>query len=220
MRDVPCERCAELSTEVALGVAEAEERAAVLAHVEQCPACRAELQSMGELADALVGLVPASSPPMGFESRVVASVADSRRRSRKRRASRGVLAAAAAVLAALFAGAGWLVGAGTPHSSHPASPQVQTAALLAGGRPIGEVVVVKGAAPWLSMAVYGGDSGAQVRCEVKAPNGAVTTVGKFWLADGHGYWADSLPPGLTVRSAQLVLPNGRVLASATIAPRA
>ena len=221
MGELSCTDCAELSAEVALGVAEAEERAAVLVHVERCPACRSELRSMGEVADALLELVPPMAPTSGIEARVVASLADgpngngaavgrlwwSDRRARR-------LVAAAAVVAALAVGVGgWFLGQG---SSTPTSG-VATAQLLAGRSPVGEVMIVTtGERPWISMAVHLKVGPTLVKCEIQGAHGASRTLGTFEIVGGYGYWASPLPWRHGVRSAELVTPSGRVLASASV----
>ena len=63
--------------ELALGVLPGDERAAVLAHVEDCPNCQAELDELTTTADGIVSLVPAVEPSAGFEQRVLATLGSS-----------------------------------------------------------------------------------------------------------------------------------------------
>ena len=62
-----CEETRELISEVALGIADGEERARVLEHVAGCGDCRAELERQSTVADELLSLAPGLEPPLGFE---------------------------------------------------------------------------------------------------------------------------------------------------------
>lgn len=200
--------------EIALGIADAQDRAAVVAHLESCPACRDELRAMTEVADGLLELVPPAEPPVGFEERVLA-VTQPAPRTVRRRWPR--LVAAAAVVAVALAG-GWAL-AGRLSSPAPAgNGAVETAALRAGNRTVGQVVLVEHAHPWMSLRLDAGPHDVTVRCQVVGNDGRKVTVGTFWVADGRGYWAATLPADLSVSKAQLLLPGGRVLAAATILP--
>lgn len=227
MRELTCDGCLELSAEVALGIADAEDRAAVLVHVDRCPGCRVELRSLSEVADGLAGLGPSAVAPLGFESRVVDAVTAAHRQAEgappasahaspgapRRAVRRRIFAAAAAVVTVAFGVGGWLLGAGS--SRPPVSSAVVTAALVSGGRPVGEVMVSNGTEPWMSMAVHT-TTNAVVECEVGGKTGGLTTLGAFTIAGGYGYWAAPLPRGATIRRARLVLASGRVLATAAI----
>ena len=74
----------------ALGHLSDDERAGLEAHLEGCPECRAELESLSSVAR----LLPLADPeqldtppslPRGLGDRVMASIAGERRRSRRRR---------------------------------------------------------------------------------------------------------------------------------------
>jgi len=67
-------RCGEvrlLAAELALGLVTGPERAAALAHLETCPACRAEVESLAGIVDQLLLATPRVEPPPGFESGVL-----------------------------------------------------------------------------------------------------------------------------------------------------
>jgi anti-sigma-K factor RskA len=220
----PCETVAELAPEVALGVADALERAAVLAHVEECPACRTDLAGLVGMADALAVLAPAAEPPPGFESRVLdqlgeAPAARRRRRSatarvpgtppmRRRLAVAGAVAAAMAVLAVGIAGL--VAGGGGGGGGNPA---VAAAYLTSGGRQVGQVVVTGGDRPL--MWVSDGSLSGTVRCDVVTASGRVVTVGSYTAYGTSRSWTVPLPAGTQVRGAQLV-EDGRVVASAVL----
>ncbi|MFF0109591.1 hypothetical protein [Streptomyces hirsutus] len=68
--DVTCEKLREIGVELALGVLFGRERAVAVAHLDRCAACRAYIEHMTLVGDGLIGLVPGSEPPPGFEARV------------------------------------------------------------------------------------------------------------------------------------------------------
>ena len=100
-----CNEIRELAAEVALGISSGEERASVLAHLGRCPACRAELDELSEVADELLLLAPPREPPVGFETRVLDRFG---RRPARRwlghfRVAAAALAAGAVTAAVMFA---------------------------------------------------------------------------------------------------------------------
>jgi Putative zinc-finger len=70
-----CEEIRDLAPEIALGVADAEERAEALQHLSACEDCRRAIEQLSQVADELLVLAPAQEPPPGFESRVVEAIA-------------------------------------------------------------------------------------------------------------------------------------------------
>ncbi len=66
-----CEQMRDLAPEIALGIADGEERADALRHLSECPECRRLVEQLSEIADELLMLAPVEEPPVGFESRVV-----------------------------------------------------------------------------------------------------------------------------------------------------
>jgi hypothetical protein len=98
--DIDCAQAQELAPELALGLLDGAERAAVLAHLDRCPACRRDVASLTELGEHLLLLAPRVPPPAGFESDVLAQLAPERRQRRRRRSRRVLGAVAAALLAA------------------------------------------------------------------------------------------------------------------------
>lgn len=98
-----CEETRQLVAELALGIADGEERARALRHLAACPDCRRELAELSEVADDLLLLAPEQEPPVDFESRVLARVQPAPRPARRARRWRRPLAvlAPAAVAAAL-----------------------------------------------------------------------------------------------------------------------
>jgi|SRR5919108_2514336 hypothetical protein len=66
-----CEEIHNLAPEIALGIADGEERAEALRHLSTCVECRRKVEQLSQVADDLLVVAPAEEPPAGFESRVV-----------------------------------------------------------------------------------------------------------------------------------------------------
>lgn len=100
-----CTRTREALPELALGIADGEQRALALEHVARCSDCRRELEQLSSLADDLIMLAPPREPPPGFEKRVLGRIAvrNRRRRSTWRRLRRLSIAAAVPAVAAATA---------------------------------------------------------------------------------------------------------------------
>jgi hypothetical protein len=106
-----CPTVESLAPELALGILSGSERAAALAHLSDCAACRRLVDELSTVADPLLLLAPEVEPSIGFESRVLAATSDpdrpgvtARHRRRPRFAFVRVVAAAAAVLVAAAGG--------------------------------------------------------------------------------------------------------------------
>ena len=69
-----CDEIRELAPEIALGIADGEERAEALGHVSTCAECRRAVERLSGVADELLLMAPAEEPPAGFESRVVRAI--------------------------------------------------------------------------------------------------------------------------------------------------
>jgi hypothetical protein len=219
MNEMTCEEFHQLDAEVALGVTDARDRTAVLAHLEHCSSCRRELRQLSDLADALTVLAPAVEPPAGFESRLLTRLADEQRPGPPRIVHRRPLwAAAAAMLALVIGAAGWAIGEASRPSPAVATGQVVMATLAAERHPVGQVVIDTGSDPWISMALSIGDRDTPVQCQLRESNGRVITVGWFSLSKGYGYWAApiTLSTDATFDAAQVSDTQGRVLAIAPL----
>jgi hypothetical protein len=64
----------EYAEEFALGLLDGAERAAVVAHLEGCRPCGAQVALLAEAGEQLLLLAPEVEPPVGFEQRVLAQV--------------------------------------------------------------------------------------------------------------------------------------------------
>jgi hypothetical protein len=79
-----CEETRDLAAEIALGIADGEERAEALRHLATCADCQRVVGQLSQVADELLVLAPAAEPPPGFESRAVEAMG-LQRPSRRRR---------------------------------------------------------------------------------------------------------------------------------------
>lgn len=222
MTELRCSDVAAVDAELALGVADARTRAAAVAHLERCPACRRRVRDLSDVADRLVELVPPAQPPTGFESRVMARIdpdgRDADRRAGHRPEGRRrwwAMAAAGVAAAVLLAVGGWWVGSTTGTSTPPARHTV-TASLVHHHEVVGQVVVVGGPDPWLSMSMRTGAGVWTVRCQVREAGGRLLTLGTYPVTGGYGYWAAPLPPGTSVRSVRVVGASGTVIGTAEL----
>jgi hypothetical protein len=75
-----CEQIRDLAPEIALGIADGEERAEALRHLSSCPECRRLMEQLSQVADELLVVAPTQEPPAGFETRVVGAITPQRRR--------------------------------------------------------------------------------------------------------------------------------------------
>jgi hypothetical protein len=221
-----CEQFADVAAELALGVLTGRERAEAIAHLDGCEACRENVRQLTMAGEELLGLLPASEPPPGFEIRVMErlGLAAPRRVGRIGRVggvgrTRRMLAVAAVALAVVVSGlGGWGLRAATVSSASSASPLLSTASLVsASHQAAGEVFLYGGSPRWLYMSVDLNSGGnGTVTCELMGQDGRVVILGKFQLTDGYGSWAGS-PDQLDhepFTGARLVSADGTVLATA------
>jgi len=115
-----CQFVHAFAEDLALGVLTGEERAAALDHLEECHACRAEIATLTDVADAVLLLAPAAAPDVAFERRVLDRLASAQGNdrtrdsgppaavtSRRQRRMRSILAAAAVVAVLVVASLLW-----------------------------------------------------------------------------------------------------------------
>ncbi|MFI9806912.1 hypothetical protein ACIHEJ_21565 [Streptomyces sp. NPDC052301] len=241
--DANCEKLREIGAELALGVLPGRERAEAISHLDRCAGCREFVRQMTLLGDRLIGLLPDSEPPLGFETRVARSLAqqmtdqDGRKpvpgsglarlglRGRARRI-RVRLAAVTAGLVVAVGFAGW--GIGTAVETITASPPatVESEPMLVGdmtaagpgGRPVGEVYAHPGDPGWIFMSVdisgHGTSYTGKVTCLLERPDGTSVRVGDFDVRDGRGHWgAATVIDPHAVSGTRLTSADGTVLAT-------
>jgi hypothetical protein len=208
-----CEHVLPLLAELAAGAATGYDRARALSHVSRCAGCRTELARLSKVADELLLLAPAHEPPAGFESRVMASIAEgappprpsaTRRRPvfRHRQPLRVAVSAFAVALAATLGGAA--VWQATSGDRHIASDQRQTMQTARGryftafpvtdeaGSRTGTVFLYEGDPSWLLVDVQGvpdGDYNMVIfdRDGIAHPSGTCT-MKRGWGTYGYRLW--------------------------------
>lgn len=213
-RDPECAAVRDDLASLAIGALTGVDRARVLAHLEGCASCTADVEELAAAADALIALVPDAAPPEGFADRTVELIRADRapRRSALRRA-----AAVAAVAILLAVGAGVGAVASSSGTTAPASA-VRTAPLRSSVGTKGTVLLVsQGHQAWLIMALHDAPVSGLVSCSITLDRGARQEVGSFGLTDGYGSWSVVLPVAAsTVRSVRVADATGAMIASAQL----
>ncbi|MET8245210.1 zf-HC2 domain-containing protein [Streptomyces sp. NPDC005202] len=221
--DVTCEKLREIGAELALGVLPGRERAEAVAHLDRCADCREYVEHLTFAGDRLIGLLPCSEPPVGFESRVARSLgqeamAHERRlyaggpglahkgfRSRARSARLRAASVVAALGLAVGFG-GWAIGTAIENVTASTSPAVEAATgLLVGeltsarghGQPAGEIYAHPGDPGWIyasvDLAASGTPYSGKVSCLLERSDGSTVRVGSFALHEGRGDWGAPAP---------------------------
>lgn len=208
--DQSCEDCSQLIPVLALGCLDGRERAAALGHIRGCSRCRREFAEYRELADDLLGLIPAAAPPAGFEVRALAAMKAPRpgiAQASSRRRRGGLLAAAAATVALIAATLFGGYELGRPAAP---APPLHSVAVMSQGRQIGMAWVFTGSpSSWVWVTVWAAGNRVQsVTCELRpGPGQRAVNAGTFPLSSGQGSWGTPLsrPAG----SAIFIFSHGR-----------
>jgi hypothetical protein len=215
--DERCEETRELLSEVALGVADGEDRARVLDHVADCAECRAELARQSAIADGLLALAPGLEPPLGFELGVRRAIEPPAPRRRRMLLRPLAAVAALAVVVAITAGAmfaafrddmrladHYRATLDEAHGSYFGAVRLEDVA----GMPGGVVFTYRGDPSWLLVTVAPPLRRAVVGAELVQRNGRRVPLAPFRLADGT--WGGMLPADLGALAAiHLVDADGR-----------
>src|SRR6266568_6470058 len=116
--DMGCEQVRALAADLAIGIADGQERDAALRHAATCAECRHLVSELSSVVDDLLLLAPSHQPPPGFASRTLARMPPSSPQPRRRATRHALrrtagghpwvarLAVAASGAAALALGAG------------------------------------------------------------------------------------------------------------------
>ncbi|MER6571491.1 hypothetical protein ABT288_36285 [Streptomyces sp. NPDC001093] len=240
--DTNCDKLREIGAELALGVLPGRERAEAVAHLDRCADCREYVRRLTLVGDRLIGLLPDSEPPAGFEARVARRLAEqaaapdapggaSGRVSRdlRGRVRRGRLrlAAVAAALTVAVGFAGWGIGTAVEAVVASTAPAAGSEPMLVGdmisatngGGKVGEVYAHPGTPGWIFVSVDSagprGSYTGKVTCLLQHADGTTVRVGDFPLTAGRGEWGVAAPGDLsTLSGARLTTPDGTVLATA------
>ncbi|KOV65773.1 hypothetical protein [Streptomyces sp. MMG1121] len=241
--DAGCDKLREIGAELALGVLQGRARAEALAHLDRCADCREYVRRLTQVGDRLIGLLPDSEPPLGFETRVARRLAlqasqqeapagaagrasrDLRGRARRARLRLAGVATAAAIAVGF---AGWGIGTAVEGVLASTAPAAESELMLvgdmtsAGGATVGEVYAHPGTPGWVFVSVdlvgpHASYTG-KVTCLLEHADGTTVRVGDFTLIGGHGEWGVAASGDLsTLSGARLATPGGTVLATAHLA---
>jgi hypothetical protein len=181
MRIESCREWRESLGAFALGQLPEGERAALEAHLEGCPECRAELEALGGVVRLLPLADPerfdadaAPAPPPALADKVAAAIRGERRSLRRRRlrvglALSGATATAVAVVLAIFV---------LPGSEEPPARHVSFES-LPGKLQIGAKLEPHAFGTEIHMYVKGAPSGALCRVYLRGPHGRIFPAGSF-----------------------------------------
>jgi Putative zinc-finger len=228
--EMGCEQVRDLAPELALGIAEGEERDAALRHLSGCSGCRQLVSELSSVGDELLQLAPASDPPVGFASRVLAEVAKPpQRRGIQPPARRWqwLATAAAAVVLAATLGAGSVLLATSGDRRLADSYQ----AVLAQGRGayflaaplrgpqgrVGTVFGYQGQPSWVMVTLQPSiQEEGRFQVQVVTRDGRYLSLGDATLGGAKGTWGGQLPVDLSaVRELRFIRSDGRPAFAAT-----
>jgi hypothetical protein len=207
--EMGCEQVRELAPELAIGIADGQQRDAALRHAATCRGCRTLISELSTVVDDLLLLAPSHEPPPGFAAATVARISPPAARQvpgRHRWLPR--LAAAASIIAALAVGAG-AVYQGTASDRQLASSY---RAVLAQGHgsffaaaPLrgptgtaGTVFGYQGSPSWLWATVHLPNTGAhRFTVQLITRDGRHLPAGTAVLGGTHDTWSAQIPMDLT-----------------------
>jgi hypothetical protein len=221
-----CTKTREALPEVALGIADGEQRALALEHIAGCSDCRRELEELSSLADELVALAPRREPPPGFENRVLDRL-DIRREGRRparRRFHRVALGAAVPAVAAATV----LAMTVAYSSDQRLAAQYRTALMNAHGTffqsarlraPTGQlagiVFAYQGSPSWMFYTLEGRYRSGLYGEQIVTRSGRTLTLPAFRLVNGS--WGIATPvPVRDVALVKLIVNPGGAALTATL----
>jgi hypothetical protein len=217
--------CAELSAvlpELALGIADGEERARALEHLAGCPDCRRELEELSRVADELIALAPEREPPAGFEARVLERLdvgktptRPVRHRLRRLRLPAAALAAAAATVVAMtFASSSdrrlasqYRAALQGGHGQYFQSARLRAPA----GGPAGTVFAYQGSPSWLFYVLTSPYRSGRYTEQIVTRSGKVVTLPRFGLVAASWGLATPVPVKDIARVRLIREPRGPTL---------
>ncbi|MGH9011998.1 MAG: anti-sigma factor family protein [Acidimicrobiia bacterium] len=225
-----CSEANSMLDELALDVLPGDRRAALLAHVEECPNCRHLLDQLSETADALLLGGPVTTPAAGFDDRVLANIAGARSRGRgwaqrewaqRARAQVRLPVSAVAAAAAVLLMVGGLGGALIGRSSdggEGSGRRFRTVNLIAaGGADVGDVSTYYGRSPWYFMQLKGALPDGTYQCVLELDDGRSVPLGRIRTVGGQGGWGDRVTVDAGHATvARLVDSQGNTVATARL----
>lgn len=204
MNPAECEHLRDLGAEIALGIADGEDRAWALDHLAECADCRTRIERLSFLADELLLISPAVEPPSGFEARVAEIGAP--RASAPARAGFGrriaLPAAAALAAAACAAGAVWFALSDDRDLADSYRDALAVAdgeyfdaapMELPGGEKVGYLYGYQGRTSWVLVVIYDGVATGEYQLEAVTASGEQLPLRSLAVADGRGSAGGATP---------------------------
>lgn len=221
--DAQCGEIRVLLPELALGIADGEDRSRALEHAATCADCRRELESLSTVADELLELAPPEEPPAGFEVRVLGALHPARRRVRRTFRRPFTFAAVALATAAVTAGITVRSFEGDrsladhyrsvlaeAHGSYFSAARLRDAAGAEGGA----VFLYQGAPSWLVITVSQPYVRSVDHAEIETRNGRRLRL--VWFGLDEGTWGGAVPVALdAVSHVRLLDGEGGVVLEAS-----
>ncbi|HEY2813295.1 MAG TPA: hypothetical protein VGJ03_07525 [Acidimicrobiales bacterium] len=212
-------RCTDLEAvapDLALGLLSGDERAAAVAHLDACGACRTMVEELSVTVDLIGSMAPPGEPSVGFEDRVLARFDAESRWTRSRRPNI-VLIAAAVVIGALIVGGAVLLRPQGESSKEVASFTMRTPS----GQEVGEAYLHQGPSTWVFVDVPGWSAPNQpapgtFALRVTADDGHTLVVPGDFEAGGGGWGTVIGVDASNVRQLALVDNTGHVWCSAAV----
>ncbi|MFL5870948.1 MAG: zf-HC2 domain-containing protein [Solirubrobacterales bacterium] len=231
-----CAHIRDLAPELALGIADGEQRAEALEHLAGCAECRAHLESLSAVADELLLLAPPLEPPVGFEDRFAARISPAPPSPVRRRRRFALAFAGVACVAAIAAAAVWTLTSSDRELAsdyRAALARVDgnyfaTGSLDApGGREAGDVYAYDGEHSWVYVIASPPDTypdgGAKLApgrypIELVGDSGRTVRMRPMEIgAGGQGSGGGELPAGLgDLNELRLLDSHGHEVAAATL----
>ena len=221
-----CTKIRETLPEIALGIADGEQRALALEHIAGCSDCRRELEQLASLADELIALAPVREPPPGFENRVLdrLDLRQPRRRPARRRLRRWAFAAAVPAVAAATA-----LAISISYSSDLRLASQYRAALMGAhgkyfqsarlhaptGQVTGTVFAYQGSPSWMFYTLDGRYGSGVFTEQIVTRSGRTLTLPPFTLVNGS--WGIATPvPVRDIALVKLIPKSGDTALTATL----
>ena len=230
--EMNCEQVRELAPELAIGIADGQERDAALRHATGCPDCRKLISELSSVVDDMLLLAPQREPPPGFAAATVARISPpAARHVRARRRWVPRFAVAASVAAALAVGAG-AVYQGTASDRQLASSYravlgqghgsfFAAAPLHGPTATVGTVFGYQGRPSWLFCTMHLPGSGKQrFTVQLITRDGRHLAAGTVSLGGPHGTWGAQIPVNLSnLAQLRFVAASGHTTFVANLGPR-
>ena len=197
-----CEETRDLAAEIALGIADGEERAEALRHLSTCEDCRRVVGQLSQVADELLVLAPVEEPPAGFETRVVEAMG-LKKRPRRRLSLHWLAPRVGPALAAAAVTGAVLVG--VYHNDRQTAAEYRGILDQAGGQyfqagPLrdesgargGVAFGYEGSPSWLLVTVNPAHRGDVKTAQLVTKHGRTIPLRSFRL-DRRGSWGGAIP---------------------------